>query len=274
MASLTGAEPGLWGQEIGFSAPGTLDGVDRREPNIVQAIGWHRRGALITYTWHAVCPPDDEPVVFDGGIIRDLPEDEYDAVLDPGSPGHARWAAQVDMAAVLLAQLRDAGVPVLWRPYHEMNGPWFWWNSTPDRYIALWRQLFARLTDYHRLTNLVWVWSPNAAYGISAPFEPFFPGYDVVDALAVDTYDGHYEREHYDALLGIAEGRPIGFGEVGQLPTREVLDDQPLWTWFMGWPDIITDTNTPETIRRLYADPRAVNLGTLPGWRDFTSPTE
>ncbi len=267
LADLAGAVPALWGQEIGFSPPGTKDSVDRREPNLAEAVSWDSRGGVVTYTWHAVCPPDDEPVEFEGGILRDLPGEEFDAVLDPGSPLHSRWQAQVDVVAGLLGRLQQAGVAVLWRPYHEMNGPWFWWGGQPERFVALWRQLFARLVDHHQLANLAWVWSPNAAYDSAAPFAPFFPGHDVVDALAVDTYGGHYEREHYEALLDLAEGKPVGLGEVGELPAPEVLGDQPLWSWFMAWPDVVTDANGRDDIRRLYADPRVVTLDDMPAWR-------
>ena len=115
------------GCELGFSAPGTLDAVDRRDANLAEAISWHRRGAVVAVTWHAVCPVDDEPVTFDGGILRDdFTDAQYDEVLTPGTRLHARWTAQVDVATELLARLRDTGVPVLWRPYHEMNGSWFW----------------------------------------------------------------------------------------------------------------------------------------------------
>lgn len=267
LTGITGRVPAVWGQEIGFSAPGTLDGVERRGPNAEEAVAWDRRGAVVTYTWHAVCPPDDEPVEFRGGVIRDLDPADFDAVLDPGSPLHARWCAQVDAAAAVLARLQEASVPVLWRPYHEMNGDWFWWCGQPERLVALWRQLFARLVHHHGLRNLVWVWSPNAAYGNAGPFAPYFPGHDVVDVLAMDTYGGHYEREHYTALLDLAEGRPLGLGEVGDLPSAEVLADQPRWSWFMAWPDVVTDRNDPAAIRALHTHPRVLDLPGLARWR-------
>lgn len=260
-----GAVPGLWGQEIGFSAPGTLDGVDRRDATVAEAIAWHARGAVVTLTWHAVGPDQDEPVPFEGGILRSLSREDFAAVVEPGSVLHERWCAQVDVVAGLLARLQDAGVPVLWRPYHEMNGPWFWWGGQPDLLVALWRQLFDRFVHHHGLRNLVWVWSPNAAYGSAAPIAPYFPGGDVVDALAHDTYDEHWEREHYDALLALADGRPIGFGEVGALPPPDVLVDQPLWCWFLAWPDNVARANIPERVRALYDHDRTITLARLRG---------
>lgn len=262
-----GAVPGLWGQEIGFSAPGTKDAVDRRGPNAEEAVRWDARGAVVTYTWHAVCPTDDEPVEFDGGIIRRFDPDDYARVLEPGSALHARWCAQVDRAAQVLVRLAAADVPLLWRPYHEMNGPWFWWGGQPALLRELWRALYRRLVDHHGLRNLVWVWSPNAAYDSAAPFADYFPGHDVVDALAVDTYGGHWEREHHDALLDLAADRPIGFGEVGALPPPEVLDEQPRWCWFMAWPDVVAEANTTEQVRAVYGRSRTATLDDLGPWR-------
>lgn len=261
MVALTGRTPVVWGLELGFSPPGTLDAVDRREANLAEAIAWHRRGAVIAVTWHAVCPVDDEPVEFLGGIHRDdFTADLYEQTLTPGTELHERWLAQVDVAAGLLRRLGEAGVPVLWRPYHEMNGAWFWWGGRPEHLRRLWRQLFDRLVTHHGLTNLVWVWNPNSAYLSAAPVTPFYPGGDVVDVLATDTYDGHYEQEHYDVLQQLGEGRPVGIGECGALPSDDVLAAQPRWAWFMGWPTNVTNENTTDRIRSLYAHPQVITL--------------
>ena len=55
-------------------------------------------------------------------------------------------------------------MPVLWRPYHEMNGDWFWWGKKtgPSGHRALWRMMYDRFVNYHGLNNLLWVWNANA----------------------------------------------------------------------------------------------------------------
>lgn len=257
---LTGNYPAVWGQDFGFSPPDTLDGINLRQRHVDQAIAWSRRGAKITFTWHCVCPTDDEPVEFQGGIIKNISEAEWAEILSPGSRLHERWKSQVDVIAFFLKQLQAARVPVLWRPYHEMNGPWFWWGGNPEGLKQLWRMLFQRLTGFHGLDNLIWVWSPNSAYGNAAPFAPFFPGHDVVDVLAVDTYDNHYEQEHYDNLLALAGDKPIALGECGELPSPETLEAQPRWTWFLAWAGMVTDKNLLEFIHRVYTGPWAINL--------------
>jgi hypothetical protein len=108
-----------------------------------------------------------------------------------------------------LRQLRDAGVPVLWRPYHEMNGAWFWWGQKrgDDGYRKLYRMLFARLVRFHHLNNLIWIYGANEIREGVDGYEPYYPGPDVVDVLATDVYQGAFAKD-YGALQALAGEKP------------------------------------------------------------------
>ncbi|WP_156250233.1 glycosyl hydrolase [Pseudactinotalea terrae] len=262
---ITGRRPAVWGQDFGFAAPGDMDGIDYRDAVVAEAIRQHGQGSVITFMWHAVPPTEDEPVTFDGHIcVGPLEDSSWQELLTPGTPVHQRWQGQVDVVAELLGRLRDADVPVLWRPYHEMNGTWFWWGGRPgpDGSAALYRMLYQRLTEVHRLDNLLWVWNPNAPRGDAGPYAEFYPGHDVVDVLASDVYGNDYRQSHHDDLAALAEGRPIALGEVGAMPTPEILDSQPAWTWFMTWTGRLTSDNTAEEVVRLYDNARVRHRGT------------
>jgi mannan endo-1,4-beta-mannosidase len=259
---ITGHTPAIWGQDFGFSEDGDMDGVMYRQAVIEEAKTQHAAGSIITLMWHAVRPTEDEPVTFLGSICNGiLPDQDWQDLLTEGTETHARWIRQVDVIAGFLGQLRDASIPVLWRPYHEMNGSWFWWGGREgsDGYAALYRQLYSRFVDHHHLDNLVWVWNTNAPRGDAAAYAGFYPGHDVVDVLAADVYANDYRQSHHDDLTALAEGRPIALGEAGVLPTPEILAMQPQWTWFMTWTDFLTKENTREEVRRLYDDPRVVS---------------
>lgn len=270
-ARITGRAPAVWGQDFGFSADGDMDGVMYRQAVIDEAKKQHAAGSIVTLMWHAVRPTEDEPVTFLGSICDGmLPDDEWRDLLTPGTEVHARWIRQVDMIAGFLAQLRDAGIPVLWRPYHEMNGSWFWWGGREGErgYPALYRQLYSRFVDHHRLDNLVWVWNTNAPRGDAAAYAGFYPGHDVVDILAADVYGNDYRRSHHDQLVELAEGRPVALGEVGILPTPATLEAQPQWAWFMTWTDFLTRENTADAVRSLYDDARVISRGDATGLAD------
>jgi mannan endo-1,4-beta-mannosidase len=199
---------------------------------------------VVAICWHAVRPTEDEPVTFKQSVQGKLTDGEWRELLTPGSPLNLRWQRQVDAVAGYLAQLRDAHVPVLFRPYHEMNGSWFWWGGRPgkDGSAALYRQIYDRLVHVHHLDNLVWVWNVNAPGGSAGAIEPYFPGADVVDVVTMDNY-GAFRQEFYNRILSLAGPKPVALAEVGTLPSLAVLERQPRWCYFMVWSEFIEEAN-------------------------------
>ena len=245
------------------TAPGS------RQRMVRTAVERHRAGHIITLMWHACFPTEGDTCAGQCIWTHERRPDAatWRELTTPGTALHAQWLEQVDRIAGYLGELREAGVPVLWRPYHEMNGVWFWWcnKSGPEGFARLWIQMHERFTQHHGLDNLVWVWNANAprdrpgdeAYA----YREFYPGGDYVDVLAADVYRNDYRQSHHDELLELAEGRPIALGEVGELPTPEILEQQPCWAWFMPWsPHIESWCNPPEAVRTLYASPRVLAL--------------
>lgn len=225
---------------------------------VQRCISLHRQGTAITLMWHAPRPGCGDAVQ-DGDLWINSrpPATLWESLFDEHSSIHADWCAAVDRVAAHLRVLREYGVPVLWRPYHEMNGGWFWWGKNPEAFRRLWHLLHHRLTNIYGLDNLLWVWNPNAPRDTpgdeAEPWAAYFPGGDVVDILAADVYHNDFRDSHYYELLELAEGRPIALGEVGHLPCLEVLARQPRWAWIMPWGGLVFRFNHREAIRRLYS---------------------
>ncbi len=124
-----------------------------------------------------------------------------------------------------LKQLQNAGVVVLWRPLHEMNGDWFWWSygengrASQEEYVKLWKQVFDYLTIKKGLHNLVWIYAPNATFNNSAikPAPYYYPGDQYVDITGLDYYSDDMTKVNdngsYDAMIGL--GKPFGLTEIG-----------------------------------------------------------
>ncbi len=230
----------------------------QRTALVDRCIRLHQEGVMITLMWHAPRPGCGD-VAGDGDLWVCIPPTDafWNALFDTASLIHADWCAQVDRVAAHLVRLRDAGVPILWRPYHEMNGAWFWWGKQPEHFCRLWRMLRQRMQEIHHLDNLLWVWNPNAPRDTpgdeAGTYADYYPGGDVVDILAADVYHNDFRDSHHDDLLAMAEGRPIALGEVGHLPSQETLDRQPHWAWIMPWGGLVFRFNRPEEIRSLYA---------------------
>jgi mannan endo-1,4-beta-mannosidase len=257
--SITGKYPAVWGTD--FILNGTVD----RGPEIVQeAIRKYREGYIVTLMWHSGRPIDDPPYGWKESIQAELDDAQWKELTTPGTPLNKRWEAQVDKIASYLKQLQDAQVPVLWRPYHEMNGVWFWWGDKkgPDGYQKLWKMMFDRFVNVHHLDNLLWVWNANAPRDI--PFDQaysyklYYPGPDFVDVLATDVYNSDYEDRDYNELLDLANGKLIALGECGELPKPEILQVQPRFTWFMVWANWIYTANTPLRVKEIYNHPQVI----------------
>ena len=187
-------------------------------------------------------------------------DQQFKDVLTPGTKLYNSWAAQVDTIAVYLKKLQDAHVPVLWRPYHEMNGDWFWWGGRigAQGTAALYRQLYDRMVNYHKLNNLVWVWNVDRPGTPVRKFSNFYPGNKYLDILSLDVYGSDFNQAYYDSLISLSQGKPLLFGEVGNPPVIEVFEHQPKWASWVIWAGMVRNL-TKKQYLEIYNDPRMLS---------------
>jgi mannan endo-1,4-beta-mannosidase len=270
-ADYIGKTPPVWSQDFGFAADGDKDSYLARPAIVQEAIKQHKNGFIINLCWHAVPPTADEPVTFQpvrnadpaaplASVQGRLTDKQFRDILTPGSALYKQWAKQVDEIAKFLKQLQDAKVPVIWRPYHEMNGDWFWWGGrTEGKYntAALYRQIFDRMVKFHKLNNLIWVWSVDRPSQPGREFIKYYPGTKYLDILAIDIYGNDFNQSYYDGLMALSEGKPVTLGEVGNPPSPEVLNKQPNWVYWVVWAGMARGTSMTD-YEKLKADPHVV----------------
>jgi mannan endo-1,4-beta-mannosidase len=255
-ADYIGETPVIWSQDFGFSKDGDQDSYLARPAIIQEAIRQHKKGSIVTFCWHAVPPTAEEPVTFRplpsadpaaplASVQGRLTDKQFRDILTPGTQLHKKWIRQVDIIASFLKQLQDAHVPVLWRPYHEMNGDWFWWCGRYEgKYTtaALYRQLFDRFVKYHKLNNLLWIWSIDRPALPEREFAKYYPGDQYLDILAIDIYGNDFNQSYYDGLMALSKGKPVVLGEVGNPPALEIFDKQPNWAYWVVWAGMVRGT--------------------------------
>jgi mannan endo-1,4-beta-mannosidase len=252
--AITGKYPKLWGTD--FIWNGTKD---NGQAIVDEAIRKHKEGYLVTLMWHQGRPTDNAPFGWKESIQGKLTDTQWKELITPNTELNKKWLVQVDQIASYLKQLQDAHIPVLWRPYHEMNGVWFWWGNRPgsDGVIKLWKMMYNRFVNVHHLNNLLWVWGANGPRDIpkdeAYAYKDFYPGAAYVDILGTDIYHFDYEQKDYNELLNLAKGKVIALTEVGELPKQEILEAQPKWAWFMVWSSWILTDNTKERVKEVYS---------------------
>lgn len=223
-------------------------------------------------------PAADDPGWFDRVIDFAGKTPEYQALL-----------TDLGFLADHLAYLAEADVPVLLRPYHEMNAigcAGFWWaGQKPEKFQQLWRIMYDYLVITRNLHNLVFVWSPSGWDGSSgsAPWG-YYPGSQYVDVVGIDDYSdspdapygkGAWTEEWYRGLADY--GKPRMLAETFHMPVnrfqRDTLSQTP-WVIWNVWGQAATannlaepkNKNTVEDVRLTYQSPLAIT-GPGPGGR-------
>ncbi|MCM5662380.1 glycosyl hydrolase [Galbibacter mesophilus] len=267
--SISGKNPAIWGSDFYWSAK-----EDPGKRVVETAKKMHNNGAIITLMWHVGKPTDDPPFRWKTSTQGELSDAEWQELITPGTNLFKRWEKQVDHVAGYLKELQKANIPILWRPYHEMNGVWFWWGDKKGGkgYAQLWKNLYERLVNHHKLNNLLWVWNANGPRDIpndqAYDYHHYYPGHEYVDILATDVYHFDYEQKDYQQLLNLANGKPIALGEVGELPKPDILEAQPKWSWFMVWSNWIEKANTKERVQEVYNRAETISRDDLPALFD------
>jgi mannan endo-1,4-beta-mannosidase len=270
LTNTTGKLPALLAMDL-FSYTDTSPHRDTQHQLAQHAIDWYRnRHGLVEFCWHWRAPMDGNEI-----YTKDTKFDLARAVT-AGTPENEALVRDLDKIAAELEVLRDARVPVLWRPLHEANGRWFWWGARgPEPFKKLWQLMFEDFSIQHHLTNLVWVFSPGAETDLA----DWYPGDAYVDIIAQDHYpmDGNHgtAKDVFDELTVFARGEKlIALGENGPLPDlTRVFPEKAGWLFFTTWSgNILTDKTTPEQLREWYNQPCVVNLGDLPDINHYPFP--
>jgi mannan endo-1,4-beta-mannosidase len=248
-------------------------GLETKRPNRTAIAYWEQGG------WVSISAHLYDPANTNGGGLRDKGVD-LASLLAPDSENHRRWMHELDLLAAGLKELDDAGVVVLWRPFHEMNGGWFWWGAKdPETFIKLWRQMFDYFTHTKGLNNLLWVYAPN--YGKNTAL--YYPGDQYVDLVGLDAYTDFVDQKHIKGYAEVAAlPKPFGFTEFGPYgPSNPpgdydytrflagVRSDFPATCFFMCWNakwGLAQNINT----RQLLDNPLIINRADLPAHNSIT----
>lgn len=179
---VTGSNPGLIGWDFGdFSNIG-----DKKYTKLVALIREaHEEGIVNTFSWHYNNPVTGKSFYDTTIAIRHIL---------PGGKFHSSYLKELDRIAAFTKHLVGADgkvIPIIFRPFHEMDGSWFWWGKnfcTADEFKMLWQFTVEYLRDFRNVKNLLFAFSPDRNFNNEAEYLERFPGDAFVDILGMDNY--------------------------------------------------------------------------------------
>lgn len=182
-------------------------------------------------------------------VLEGVPSETYNFYAENNAfdPANAltegTWENDVyeaDMAEIIgyLTLLQNEGIPVLWRPYHEAAGGWFWWGKDAACFKALWVDMFNRF-QAAGLNNLIWVWTSETGD------DDWYPGDAYVDIIGRDLYGNAAAdcASQYNTLAATYGNKMVALSECGYgestSSTVGLISEQwaagARWAWFMPW---------------------------------------
>ena len=232
--SITGSYPSLYGWDLARCETGSDKDINSipfklQRQYVKQA---YQHGGINAFCWHLNNPTN-------GKTAWDTTKNSVAGIL-PGRAYHQTYLTYLDNIAAYLKTLKGSEgepIPILFRPFHELTGNWFWWGKnrcTPAQFIALWRFTITSLRQTKKLHNLVVVYS-TSDFTSEADFLERYPGDAYADVLGIDVYCNNDVNAFKTGLdieltglqqVGLLKHKPICLAEIG----FDKIPDARWWT--------------------------------------------
>lgn len=184
-----GKYPAVYGLDLGGIELGSEQNLDDNYFAAMRAsaIAHHQRGGVVTFSWHPRNP-------LTAGDAWDVSSKEVVASILEGGSRHDLFIGWLGRVADYIESFKTSDgqmVPIIFRPWHEHTGSWFWWGRdlcSVEEYKALWKMTFDYLSGERGLRNLIWSYSPGAGGVTEEIYMERWPGDEMVDMIGIDCY--------------------------------------------------------------------------------------
>lgn len=232
-----GDYPGMMHWDLGLiesASPLNLDSVSFDRMAREMALQ-EKRGGINAISWHPLNPHTGKDA------WQPVDTDVVTLAVTEGTPENDTLKVWLGRAADYLASLKDEEgnpLPLIFRPWHEMSGGWFWWggpNTTVESYRKLW-EMTRRAFDEKGLDNILYAYSPDVV-GSKEEYMTWYPGDEYVDIMGADVYhrDGHEGTERWfaaiDSTYGSAAAVAAEKGKIAAL-TETGCEGLPVEDWY------------------------------------------
>ena len=236
--SVTGSHPAVIGVDFSGLTGRPDSSIEATKNSLRKNIAaTYNRGGVVTISWHF-----SNPISGGGFYWKDsvsLPAVKY---IIPGKEHHDKYKSILrDLGAFMKSIKGNDGktVPMIFRPYHEFDGDWFWWgraHCTPEEFKSLWKFTVSYLRDSMNVHNLLYAFSPDNKFNSTEQFLERYPDDEWVDMVGMDNYgdfgrDGKYNLEAGIKKLKIVSDYARRAGKLAAF-TETGLESIPNTTWW------------------------------------------
>ena len=152
----------------------------------------YAKGIINTFSWH-IREPNKEDSFYAADMTEEQKTTAFKSIL-PGGANHEWYKKKLDKVASVFLKLKGSKgelIPIIFRPFHEFDGSWFWWGAnfcSPEEYKATYQFTVTYLRDTKGIHNILYAFSPDNSYSKSADYLSRYPGDKYVDVLGMDNY--------------------------------------------------------------------------------------
>ena len=253
--SVTGSHPAVIGIDFGGFTAGTTESNQKSKEQVKKVVeDTYNRGGVITAAWHFPNPVSKGGFYWVDSVSK--PAVKY---IIPGGEAHKQYKLILNEMGQWFQSVKGADgklVPIIFRPFHELDGGWFWWGKphcTKEEFISLWRFTVAYLRDSLNVHNIIYAFSPDNKFNTEAEYLGRYPGDEWVDMVGVDNYgdmgrDGRYDLEAAIKKLKIVSDYGIKAGKLAAF-TETGLESIPKLNW---WTATLLKVMKAESFRLCY----------------------
>ena len=192
----TGNDPSILGSDFMFITdkdnPNNNWYVQQENKIIQDTKDAYAKGMINTFCWH-LREPYNEKSFYSADMTSEQRTDAFKS-LAPGGKFNDWYQKKLDKVASVVSNLKDTNgkqIPIIFRPFHEFDGNWFWWGAsycTAEEYISVYRFTVNYLRDTKNVHNILYAFSPDNSYTTSSSYLSRYPGDDYEDILGMDNY--------------------------------------------------------------------------------------
>ena len=253
--SITGSHPGIIGVDFSGLSGRTTEDIDKtKEALRKNVVDTYDRGGITTVAWHF-----SNPASGGGFYWKDSVSVAAMALIKPGGSHHEKYKEILRTIGDFAKSVKGKNgtlAPMIFRPYHEFDGDWFWWgkgHTSKADFIDVWKFTVTYLRDSLNVHNFVYTFSPDNKFSTEAEFLERYPGDEWVDMVGMDNYGDFGRDGKYNLAAGFKKLKIVSdyakkakklaaFTETG-------LESIPNPTW---WTETLLKTLKQEKLQLAY----------------------